>query len=152
GNGAFDYAATAGLLVIRDDQDKPIANIGYTTYTRKDVKDAGARPLVFAFNGGPGSASIWLHMGAIGPRRIVTVNGDVTPPAPYQMEDNTQGLLDKADLVFIDPVGTGLSQAVCEKKDEDFWDVDADTDSISRFIFQYVNDTHRWNSPKYILG
>src|SRR5215831_16900030 len=152
GKSAFDYTATAGMLVVRGDQEKPIANIGYVAYTKKDVKDAGSRPLAFAFNGGPGSSSIWLHMGALGPRRVVTVDGGITPPAPYQVEDNLQGLLDKADLVFIDPVGTGLSQAACEKKDEDFWDVDADVDSISRFILQYVSDNHRWNSPKYLIG
>ncbi len=141
-----------GTLVIRDDEDKPIANMGYVAYTRRDTKDLAQRPVLFAFNGGPGSSSLWLHMGVLGPKRVVVADPTPTPPAPYKTVDNESGVLDKADLVMIDPVGTGLSRAVCDKKDEDFWGVDPDIDSIGRFIAQYVSDNNRWNSPKYLFG
>jgi carboxypeptidase C (cathepsin A) len=149
---SIEYAATAGTLVIRDDDDKPMANMGYIAYTKFDVNDLSQRPVLFAFNGGPGSSSIWLHMGALGPRRVVVSDPGPTPPAPYRTVENEFGVLDKSDLVMIDPVGTGLSRAVCDRKDEEFWGVDPDIDSISRFISQYVSDNNRWTSPKYLLG
>jgi len=152
GGKSFDYTATAGTLVVRDDNDKPIATMGYVAYTRKDVKDIGTRPLMFAFNGGPGSSSLWLHMGVLGPRRVVVSDPTPTPPAPFHTVENEFGVLDKSDLVMIDPVGTGLSHAVCEHKDDEFWSVDPDIDSIGRFIAQYVSDNNRWGSPKYLLG
>ena len=152
GGKSFDYTATAGTLVVRDDNDKPIATMGYVAYTRKDVKDIGTRPLMFAFNGGPGSSSLWLHMGVLGPRRVVVSDPTPTPPAPFHTVENEFGVLDKSDLVMIDPVGTGLSHAVCEHKDDEFWSVDPDIDSIGRFIAQYVSDNNRWGSPKYFLG
>ncbi len=152
GGRTFEYTATAGTLVIRDNDDKPMANMGYISYTRRDVKDIGQRPVLFAFNGGPGSSSLWLHMGVLGPKRVVVSDPGPTPPAPYRTVDNEFGVLDKADLVMIDPVGTGLSRAVCDKKDEDFWGVDPDIDSVSRFIAQYISDNNRWTSPKYLLG
>jgi len=147
----LDYTATAGTLIVRDDEDKPIASMGYVAYTLRNVK-GGARPITFAFNGGPGSSSLWLHMGVLGPKRVVVSDPTPTPPAPYHTVDNEYGLLDKSDLVMIDPVGTGLSRAVCDHKDEEFWGVDPDIDSISRFIAQYLTDTNRWTSPKYLLG
>ena len=152
GGKGFDYTATAGTLVIRDNDDKPMANIGYVAYTRRDAKDPGQRPILFAFNGGPGSSSLWLHMGVLGPKRVLVSDPGPTPPAPFKTVDNEFGILDKADLVMIDPVGTGISRAVCDKKDEEFWGVDADIDSVSRFIAQYVSDNNRWTSPKYLLG
>jgi carboxypeptidase C (cathepsin A) len=152
GGKTFDYTATAGTLIVRDDNDKPVASMGYVAYTRKDVKDIGTRPLMFAFNGGPGSSSLWLHMGVLGPRRVVVSDPTPTPPAPFHTVENEFGVLDKSDLVMIDPVGTGLSHAVCEHKDDEFWSVDPDIDSIGRFIAQYVSDNNRWGSPKYLLG
>ena len=152
GGKSFDYTATAGTLVIRDDDDKPLANIGFVAYTRRDVKDAAQRPILFAFNGGPGSSSMWLHMGVLGPKRVVVSDPGPTPPAPYRTVENEFGVLDKSDLVMIDPVGTGVSHAVCDHRDEEFWSVDPDIDSISRFIAQYVTDNNRWSSPKYLLG
>src|SRR5262249_38098279 len=134
GDKSFDYTATAGTLVIRDDDDKPVANIGDTAYTRREVKNPAQRPIMFAFNGGPGSSSLWLHMGVLGPKRVVVADPGPTPPAPYKTVDNEFGVLDKTDLVMIDPVGTGLSRAVCDKKDEDFWGVDPDIASLRRFI------------------
>ena len=152
GGKSLDYTATAGTLVIRDDEDKPMANIGYIAYTRHDVRDSAKRPVMFAFNGGPGSSSLWLHMGVLGPKRVLIADPGPTPPAPYRTVDNEYGVLDKSDLVMIDPVGTGVSRAVCEHKDEEFWSVDPDIDSISRFIAQYVSDNNRWAAPKYLLG
>ncbi len=152
GGKSFDYTATAGTLIIRDDEDRPTASMGYVAYVRHDLKGAAARPLMFAFNGGPGSSSLWLHMGVLGPRRVVVSDPGPTPAGPYRTVDNEFGVLDKSDLVMIDPVGTGLSHAVCDHRDDEFWAVDPDIDSVSRFIAQYVSDNNRWTSPKYLLG
>jgi carboxypeptidase C (cathepsin A) len=152
GGKTIDYTATAGTLIVRNDKDEPTAAVGYIAYTQREAGDPARRPLTFAYNGGPGSSAVWLHMGALGPRRIVTTDAGPTPPAPYRVVDNGYSLLDKTDLVMIDPVGTGVSRAVGEAKDKDFWGVDPDIESMSRFINQYVNDNNRWNSPKYLLG
>jgi carboxypeptidase C (cathepsin A) len=152
GGKPIAYTATAGTLLLRNEKDENVALVGYTYYAQRDVPDRARRPITFAYNGGPGSSSIWLHMGALGPRRIVTSDAGPTPPAPYRTVDNSYSLLDKTDLVMIDPVGTGLSHAVGEAKDKDFWGVDADINSVARFIEQFVNDNGRWNSPKYLLG
>jgi carboxypeptidase C (cathepsin A) len=144
------YTATAGTLIVRNDKDEPWASMGYVAYVKKGA-DA-RRPITFAFNGGPGSSSMWLHMGALGPRRVVTADAGPTPPPPYQVVDNAYSIIDKTDLVMIDPVGTGLSKAVGDAKDKDFWGADPDIDSIAHFIRQYVSDNGRWNSPKYLLG
>ncbi|MGB6605797.1 MAG: hypothetical protein WA747_06085 [Steroidobacteraceae bacterium] len=152
GGQSFDYTATAGTLIVRDDDDKPVASIGYVAYTRRPAHEGEPRPIMFAFNGGPGSSSLWLHMGALGPERVVVSDPEPTPNAPYRTVPNSFGVLDKTDLVMIDPVGTGLSHAVCNHRDEEFWGVDPDIDSISRFIAQYVSDNNRWTSPRYLLG
>jgi carboxypeptidase C (cathepsin A) len=157
GGTRIDYTATAGTLIVRNAKDEPYAAMGYTAYTRRGAgddanADAGRRPIAFAYNGGPGSSSVWLHMGSLGPRRIVTADAGATPPPPYRAVDNAESVLDKTDLVMIDPVGTGLSHAVGEAKDKDFWAVDPDIESVSRFIKQYVTDNRRWNSPKYLIG
>jgi carboxypeptidase C (cathepsin A) len=153
GGKSFDYTATAGTLIVRDDLDKPMANIGYVAYARREPKGSTlTRPITFAFNGGPGSSSLWLNMGVLGPRRVVTADPNPTPAGPYRTVENEFGVLDKSDLVMIDPVGTGISHAVCDHHDEEFWGVDPDIDSISRFIMQYVSENERWTSPKYLLG
>jgi carboxypeptidase C (cathepsin A) len=151
GGATINYTATAGTLVVRNGDDEPYASIGYTAYTKKGA-DPSRRPITFAFNGGPGSSSIWLHMGALGPRRIVTVDAAPTPAAPYKVVDNAESILDKSDLVMIDPVGTGFAKAVGKAKDKDFWGTDPDIEEFSRFIGQYVTENGRWNSPKYLLG
>ncbi len=148
----INYTATAGTLLLRDGEDKPEALMGYVAYTLDGVKDNGERPVTFSYNGGPGSSSIWLHMGVMGPKRIVTTDAAPTPPPPYKIVDNEFSLLDKTDIVMIDPVGTGYSKAVGKKKDKDFWGVDQDIHSVGQFIKQYVSDNNRWNSPKYLLG
>ncbi len=148
----IDYTATAGTLVLRDNDDKPIANMGYIAYTKDSMKEPSERPIMFAFNGGPGSSSMYLHMGLLGPQRVVVSDAVPTPPAPFHIVQNEYGMLEKSDIVLIDPIGTGLSRAVCNHKDEEFWGVDADIDSIGRFIAQFVSDNNRWSSPKYLLG
>jgi carboxypeptidase C (cathepsin A) len=152
GGVPVNYTATAGTLIVRNEKDEPWASMGYTAYVKRDAGNASRRPVTFAYNGGPGSSSVWLHMGALGPRRIVTADAGPTPPPPYQLVDNAYSLLDRTDLVMIDPVGTGYSKAVGEAKDKDFWGVDPDIQSVSKFIKQYVSDNGRWNSPKYLLG
>jgi len=148
----IELTANAGTMQLRDKNNKPIALFGFTSYTRKDVNDRESRPIVFAFNGGPGSSSFWLHMGILGPKRIVINDPDYTGPAPYNVVNNEHSILDVADLVMIDPVGTGLSVPVGEKEFEDFWGVDPDIESISQFIRQYLIENDRLNSPKYLLG
>ena len=145
------YTATAGTLILKDNDGNPEASMDYFAYVAQGIKE-NHRPITFAFNGGPGSSSIWLHMGAFGPKRILTADTTQTPPPPYDIADNQYSILDKSDLVMIDPVGTGFSKALGKKKNEDFWGVDADIESISNFIKQYVSENGRWNSPKYIIG
>jgi len=146
------YKATAQTIFLKDEKGESIALLYSTAYTRSDVKDPSTRPLAFLYNGGPGSSSIWLHMGSVGPRRVVTVNAGITPPAPYKSVDNPECLLDKTDLVFVDPVGTGFSHSVGKSQDKDFWGVDQDVKSLAQFINIYVTRNNRWNSPKFLMG
>lgn len=152
GGQQIHYTATTGTLLLKDEADKPIALFGFTAYTKDGVSDPSQRPITFAYNGGPGSSSIWLHMGALGPKRVIIDDPGVTPPAPYRIEDNQFSLIDVSDLVMIDPVGTGLSRPVGKAKGSDFWGVDEDIKSVSNFIFQYISANNRWNSPKFLLG
>ena len=148
---AIAYTATAGTLVMKNDQGQPVAHFGYTAYVKKDG-DRTTRPIMFAYNGGPGSASLWLHMGVLGPQRTVVDDTNFTTQGPFQRVDNEYSILDKTDLVMIDPVGTGFSVPVGDAKGEDFWGVDNDITSVSNFIARYVTDNGRWQSPKYLLG
>jgi carboxypeptidase C (cathepsin A) len=152
GGQAIPYKATASTTLIKNESDEPTALMYSTAYVRSDVRDASQRPVAFLYNGGPGSSSVWLHMGAFGPRRVVTIDAGPTPPAPYTSQDNAYSLLDKTDLVFIDPVGTGFSHAVGKAKNKDFWGVDSDVKSIAQFIVTWISRNHRWNSPKYLIG
>src|SRR5579864_6777616 len=148
----ISYKATAGTILIKDDKGDPTASIFYIAYTRSDVKDLSQRPLAFLYNGGPGSSSIWVHMGAYGPKRVVTTDAGTTPPAPYRLVDNQYSLIDKCDEVFLDPVGTGFSHAVGKAQNKDFWGVDSDVRSLAQFINSYVSRNNRWNSPKFLIG
>jgi carboxypeptidase C (cathepsin A) len=152
GAQTIPYKATAATILLKNEKDEPVALVYYTAYTCTDAKDATQRPLSFLYNGGPGSASLWLHMGAFGPRRVVTPNAEPTPPPPYKLTDNARSLLDKTDMVFIDPVGTGFSHAVGKAQDKDFWGVDEDVKSLAQFVTTYVNRNNRWNSPKFLIG
>ena len=145
------YAATAGRLPIKRGDGKIEAEMFYVGYTL-DGQDSAKRPLTFAFNGGPGSASIWLHMGALGPRKVVLQPDGFMPPAPYRMEDNSQTLLDKSDLVLIDAIGTGFSRAADSEMSKKFWGVKGDIEAFSEFIRLYITRNDRWASPLFILG
>jgi carboxypeptidase C (cathepsin A) len=155
------YHATAGTLTIRDDKNKPDASIFYVAYTADGFNDSTKRPITFVYNGGPGSSSIWLHLGSFGPQRLVTASPQATAPAPYRLVPNEYSLLDKSDLVFIDMVGSGYSRGILNEKektekdanpDKRFWGVDQDADSFARFIQRYITVNKRWNSPKFLFG
>lgn len=169
---SISYQAVAGTLVIhpKDWDDVPRdpaeeksgseggegrnptaeASMFYVAYFKDGVK--GTRPVTFIFNGGPGSATFWLHMGAFGPRRIVTSTDVHTPAAPYSLVNNGSSLLDASDLVFIDAPGTGFSRIAGKDKEKAFYGVDADAYAFSEFISQFLSKYSRWNSPKYIFG
>jgi len=151
GGTSIKYTATAGTLLIRDDKDEPTASMFYVAYTQ-DGTDLGRRPVTFLYNGGPGSATIWLHMGSVGPKRVVTSDAAPTPGAPYSLVDNEYSLLDKTDLVFIDAIGTGYSRAVGKSQDKDFYGVDQDGKAFTQFIQRYLSKNGRWNSPKFLMG
>ena len=146
------YTATLGWYVLKDKDDKPIARFGYTAYTLDGVKELSRRPVTFAFNGGPGSSSILLHMGIMGPRRVVVNDPGYAAPPPAQIVDNAYSPLDVTDVVMIDPVGTGFSKPLGDAKGEDFWGVDQDMKSVGAFIKRWVTENGRWASPKYLLG
>lgn len=151
GGRSIEYTVTAGTMLMRNDKDEPRALIGYTAYVEKG-KNSKERPIMFAYNGGPGSASIWLHMGILGPQRAVVTDAGFGNNGPYRRVDNEHSIIDETDLVMIDPVGTGFARAVGDAEGEDFWGVDQDIKSISEFIVQYLTENGRWASPKYILG
>ena len=174
GGQRIDYRAVAGTLVVhpkgwddaawreqreagakahQDDQSNPgaEASMFYVAYFKKGVPSAD-RPIVFLYNGGPGSSSVWLHMGAFGPRRVVTKDDAHTPAAPYQLVDNAYSLLDVADLVFIDAPGTGFSRIAGKDKEKAFYGVDPDAYAFSQFIKGFLSQYGRWNSPKYLFG
>ena len=146
------YTATTGTFLLKNENDTAIALIGFTAYTKEGETDFGKRPVTFAYNGGPGSSSMWLHMGALGPKRVVLDDPDAVPPAPYETADNNYSIIDATDLVMIDPVGTGLSKPVGKAKGKDFWGINEDIKSISEFIYQYILQNNRLNSPKFLLG
>jgi carboxypeptidase C (cathepsin A) len=145
------YSATAGRLPIKRGDGKIEAQMFFVAYTL-DGQDAAKRPLTFAFNGGPGSSTIWLHMGALGPRKVVLQPEGFMPPAPYRIEDNPYTLLDKTDLVMIDAIGTGFSRAADAEMFKKFWGVRGDIEAFSEFIRLYITRNERWASPLYILG
>jgi len=145
------YTATAGRLPIKRPDGKIEAEMFFVAYTL-DGQDAGKRPLTFAFNGGPGSASIWLHMGALGPRKVVLQPDGFMPPAPYHIEDNPYTPLDKTDLVLVDAIGTGFSRAADQELFKKFWGVKGDIEAFSEFIRLYITRYERWSSPLYLLG
>ncbi|MGH9747473.1 MAG: S10 family peptidase [Candidatus Acidiferrales bacterium] len=145
------YTATAGRLPIKRPDGKIEAEMFFVAYTL-DTEDAAKRPLTFAFNGGPGSASIWLHMGALGPRRVVLQPDGFMPPAPYHIEDNPYTLLDKSDIVMIDAMGTGFSRAIDNETFKKFWGVKSDIEAFSEFIRLYITRNERWSSPLFLLG
>ncbi|MGB5646869.1 MAG: peptidase S10 [Muriicola sp.] len=154
GGKTVSYTATAAEHYLKDEKDLPVAAIWAISYTKTGVADPSKRPVTFVFNGGPGSASVWLHMGLLGPQ-LVKVPSDANADdgaAPYQIMTNEQGILDLTDLVFIDPVGTGYSRVLGKGKAADYWGLKEDATSIAKFMRQWVTENNRWFSPKYIAG
>jgi carboxypeptidase C (cathepsin A) len=145
------YTATAGRLPIKRGDGKIEAEMFFVAYTL-DGLDASKRPLTFAFNGGPGSSSIWLHMGALGPRRVVLNPEGFLLPAPYRIEDNPYTLLDKSDIVLVDAIGTGFSRAETAEVMKKFWGVKGDIEAFGEFIRMYISRNERWSSPLFLLG
>lgn len=148
----INYKALAGNLVLKDDKGQPTATVFFVAYTKEvDEKSRNTRPLTFCFNGGPGSSSVWLHLGAFGPRRVqLPEQGDVLPP--YQLIDNEYSLLDQTDLIFIDPVSTGYSTAIPLDDAKKFHGLKEDAKSIAEFIRLYTTRYDRWESPKFLAG
>src|SRR5882757_2435131 len=170
GNQKFAYRAEAGVLVIHlkdpldDDPPPPAADrsgsppplppeasLSYVAYFKGDHEDA-QRPITFLFNGGPGSSTVWLHMGAFGPKRVVTADDAHSRAAPYRLVDNEYSLLDASDLVFIDAPGTGFGHLRGADKEKAFWGNDPDAHAFERFIRRFPSRYGRWNSAKYLIG
>jgi carboxypeptidase C (cathepsin A) len=152
GGKEIQYTATAGELPIADDAGKTEAYIFFVAYTADKPASGNRRPLLFLFNGGPGASAVWLHMGAAGPRRVRMMTDGSMPPPPYRLEDNESTWLDEADLVFIDPVGTGYSRAIKPELTKKFTSVQGDIDSVGRFIRLYLTLYERWSSPIFLAG
>jgi carboxypeptidase C (cathepsin A) len=151
GGRTVHYTATAGNLLIHDDQDKVNGSIFYVAYTEDGV-EAKARPVTFFYNGGPGAATIWLHMGSLGPVRVITQSPEATAPAPFEWVQNQYSLIDKSDLVFIDAPLCGFSRAVGKGTAKDFAGTDQDIKAFEQFIVRYITVNQRWNSPKFLFG
>lgn len=154
GGKTIRYKAIASETFLKDSSDKAVASIWSVSYVREGVSDLTKRPVTFVFNGGPGSSSVWLHMGMLGPQ-VVKVDSEAKADdgaAPYNLVKNQNGLLDLTDLVFIDPVGTGYSRVLGTGKWEDYWGLNNDAKSIARFIREWVTENKRWFSPKYIAA
>ena len=148
----IDYKAVAGTILLDNKKDEATASLFYAAYFRRGA-EASLRPITFLYNGGPGSATIWLHMGAFGPKRVVTADDQHTAAAPYGLVDNDESLLDASDLVFIDAPGAGFSTfADKEKGPKEYFGVDADADAFAQFIGKFLSKYGRWNSPKYLFG
>jgi len=151
GGRTVHYTATAGNLLIRDEQDKANGSIFYAAYTEDGV-DAKTRPVTFFYNGGPGAASLWLHMGSFGPVRVISESPEASLPAPFTTVPNQYSLLDKSDLVFIDAPLCGFSRAVGKGTAKDFAGTDQDIHAFEKFIVRYITANERWNSPKFLFG
>jgi len=146
------YTARAGVIPLKDEFDETEAEIFFVAYEREGIEDPAARPITFLFNGGPGSSSVWLHMGAVGPRRVRMQEKGWMPPPPFVLEENQQSWLDHTDLVFIDPVGTGFSRAAKEDLDKRYWSFQGDIESVGEFIRLYLTRYGWWLSPMFLGG
>jgi carboxypeptidase C (cathepsin A) len=152
GGKTLRYTATAGMMPIKNREGETEARIFFMAYTLDNAPARGHRPLTFSFNGGPGSASVWLHLGAIGPKRV-RMNPDGTMPAPpFELVDNEQTWLAQSDLVFIDPVGTGYSRATKPELSQKFFSLNGDIESVGEFIRLYLSRYERWTAPLFLAG
>jgi len=153
GGADVSYRATAGRMLLKEEDGKKKASFFYVAYARDDVDDAANRPIVFCFNGGPGSSSVWLHLGALGPRRVQMADDDgMPPPPPGRLVDNDESLLDVADLVFVDPVGTGFSRGIPGDETKTFAHFKRDIETVGEFIRIFLTRNGRWASPKFLAG
>ena len=149
---SFAYTATAGTQPVWDEDGKAIASLFYTYYTRSDIKDRSARPLVISFNGGPGSASVWMHLAYTGPR-VLKIDDEGYPIQPYGVRDNPYSILDVADIVYVNPVNTGYSRTLNgDSTRSKFFGVNADIEYLAEWITTFVSRNNRWSSPKYLIG
>ena len=148
------YTATAGTMVIKtnDDTTKPKASMFFVAYTRDDDNETAQRPLTFCFNGGPGSAAVWLHLGMLGPWHVPLNDDAVLSPGPHQLKPNPHSLLDQTDLVFIDPVNTGYSRPAAGEDKNQFHGFDEDIASVGEFVHLYTTRYDRWASPRFLIG
>ncbi len=153
GSRKLDYTVTTGFLPIKNERTQVTeGHIFYIAYTLDGAGDRTKRPLTFSFNGGPGSASVWLHMGALGPKRVKMLDSGMLPPAPYELVTNDQTWLDMTDIVFLDPVGTGYSRAEKDEYAKKFFSLRGDIASMGEAIRLYLGRAERWNSPVFLVG
>ena len=161
GGREIKYTVTAGTMVLKEETadrekeaegEKPRAQIFFVAYTRDGVRDKSKRPITFSFNGGPGSSSVWLHRGLLGPRRVVLTDDGELPPPPFRLTDNEYSILDETDLVFIDPMNTGYSRPVEGVKPREWHGFKKDIESVGDFIRLYATRNQRWLSPKFLIG
>ena len=161
GGKEIKYTVTAGTMILKEETsdrekeaegEKPRAQVFFVAYTKDGNASKAKRPLTFSFNGGPGSSSVWLHLGVLGPRRVVLTDDGELPRPPFQLTDNQYSLLDETDLVFIDPVSTGYSRAVDGQKPKDWHEFRKDIESVGDFIRLYTTRYNRWLSPKFLIG
>ena len=153
GSEVVRYTATVGMLPLRNDTTGVVeAGMFYVAYTRDGTTDPAKRPITFVFNGGPGSSTVWLHMGAYGPRKVKLLPDGRDPAPPYAFEDNEHTLLTQTDLVFLDPVGTGYSRAARPELGPKFWGLDEDIQAVGEFVRLYLTRSERWGSPKFLSG
>ncbi len=150
--GNLEYTATTGMIPLKNEFGETEAGIFYMAYTKKGVKDPAKRPLMFSFNGGPGSSSVWLHLGAVGPKRVKMMPDGDMPSPPFELVDNPESWLEHTDLVFIDPVGTGYSRPAKKDGGKKYWSLEGDVESIGEFIRMYLSRNKRWASPLYLVG
>src|SRR5512143_463308 len=148
---SVSYTAEVGWLPIRD-EGRVVAKMGYFAYTKNGVTDVSKRPLLISFNGGPGTASVWMHLGYTGPRRVTYDDEGFQQLPPAGLEDNPYSILDTADIVYVDPIGTGFSRMVEGEDPHKFHGKLADIQSVGDFIYAFVNKKDRWASPKFIIG
>src|SRR5262245_27381539 len=152
GAKVLKYSVTTGLMPLKNDAGETEANIFFMAYVADRSAGAEKRPLMFSFNGGPGSASVWLHLGALGPKRVRMREDGMMPAPPYELVDNDSSWLDMTDVVFIDPVGTGYSRAAKPELGKKFWGVQGDIESVGEFIRLYLTRYERWGSPLFLVG
>ena len=148
----ISYEVTAGYLTLKSEYGEEQAHLFFISYTKTDVADITKRPITFSFNGGPGSSSVWMHLGMLGPKRVKMTDEGYPEKPPYALINNDYSWLDKTDLVFIDPISTGFSRAEEQKKAKDYHGFKGDINSVGNFIRRYVSDNKRWASPKYLIG